>query len=68
MKKQKKLGHKGHTKKLVPPKSFVFGQDLKWKAPWVDVNLWVELPFWLMVNNTTVPVAVEVRVSYCHSR
>lgn len=42
-----------------PPPHFAIGQDLNWNAPWIDVNLWVELPFWLMVDNTTVNVEVE---------
>ncbi len=38
---------------------FVIGDDLNWDAPWIDVWLWVELPFWIMVNNTTFPVEVD---------
>jgi hypothetical protein len=41
------------------PSSFLIGDDLNWSAPWVDVSLRVELPFWLMVNNTTIGVEVE---------
>src|SRR5439155_12337491 len=37
----------------------VTGKDLRWEAPWIDVNIWVELPFWLMVSNTTVALNVE---------
>jgi len=43
-----------HT--IAPPDSFAIGDDLKWNAPWVTVRLWVELPFWLMVNDTKVAV------------
>jgi hypothetical protein len=38
------------------PDSYVIGDRLNWNAPWVDVNLWAELPFWLMVNNSTMSV------------
>jgi hypothetical protein len=41
------------------PKQFLIGDDLNWDAPWIDVNLWVELPFWLMVNNSTYLLEVE---------
>lgn len=41
------------------PSSYFIGQEINWDAPWVEVCLWVELPFWLMVGNTTVSVAVE---------
>jgi hypothetical protein len=38
------------------PESYFVGQELNWGAPWVDVCLWVELPFWLMVENTTISI------------
>jgi hypothetical protein len=41
-----------------PPQSFYIGEDLNWKAPWVEIMLRVELPFWLMVDNATVSVNV----------
>jgi hypothetical protein len=41
-----------------PPKSFSIGQDLNWDAPWIEVTLRVELPFWLMVGNTEIPIEV----------
>ena len=41
------------------PQKFAPGDDLNWNAPWIDVRLWVELPFWLMLDNTTVPVEIE---------
>ena len=41
------------------PESYFVGQELNWGAPWVDVFLWAELPFWLMVENTTISVEVE---------
>ena len=41
------------------PDRFCIGEDLNWDAPWVDVNLWVELPFWLMVDNTTIAIEIE---------
>jgi len=41
------------------PLRFALGEDLNWKAPWIGVCLWVELPFWLMVDNTTFAIEVE---------
>jgi len=41
------------------PDRFCLGEDLNWDAPWVDVSLWVELPFWLMVDNTTLAIEIE---------
>jgi len=38
------------------PSSYFIGQEIKWDAPWIEVYLWVELPFWLMTGNTTVSV------------
>jgi len=38
------------------PDSYAIGDRLNWNALWVDVNLWAELPFWLMVNNSTISV------------
>jgi hypothetical protein len=43
---------------LMPPLTWELGQELLWDAPWVDVCLRVELPFWLMVDNTTIPIEV----------
>jgi hypothetical protein len=34
------------------PRSYAVGQEINWGAPWIDVNLWVELPFWLIVEKT----------------
>jgi hypothetical protein len=42
-----------------PPKEGAEGGDLNWTAPWIDVCLWVELAFWLMVNNTAIDIEVE---------
>jgi hypothetical protein len=48
------------SNEVSPPSQFAIGEDLNWDAPWIDVNLWGgELPFWLMVDNTTVNVDVE---------
>ena len=41
-----------------PRESYFVGQDLNWDAPWIDVKLRVELPFWLMVDNTTIDIEV----------
>jgi hypothetical protein len=40
------------------PSRFFIDEEINWDAPWVDVSLWVELPFWLMVEDTTVNVEV----------
>ena len=39
-----------------PPERFVLGDDIDCAAPWVEVYLWVELPFWLMVDNASITV------------
>lgn len=41
---------------------YIVGDDIDWDAKWVKVRLWVELPFWLMVNNDTI----EVEHRGCH--
>ena len=41
------------------PEHYTIGDNLKWDAPWINVRLWTELPFWLMVDNTTVLVECE---------
>jgi hypothetical protein len=38
------------------PESWWVGKDLEWDAPLVDVSLWVELPFWLMTGDGSLPV------------
>jgi hypothetical protein len=43
----------------VPPTQYFVGQEIKWDAHWVDVYLRVELPFWLMMDNVTVPIEVS---------
>jgi hypothetical protein len=40
------------------PAKFKIGDDLNWGAPWINVCLWVELPFWLMVENATIPIEI----------
>jgi hypothetical protein len=46
-----------NPKPTIPiPEHYTVGDNLRWDAPWADVRFWVELPFWLMVNNTTVTV------------
>lgn len=48
--------------KLTPegaiPSGYFIGQEIEWDAPWISVNLWVELPFWLMVGNTSANLEV----------
>jgi hypothetical protein len=41
-----------------PPESFFAGDDLNWDAPWIEVTLRVELPFWLMVDDAAIPIQV----------
>jgi len=41
------------------PSSYFVGQEINWEAPWIDVCLWVELPFWLMVGNTVASIEME---------
>jgi hypothetical protein len=41
------------------PTEVGIADDLNWNAPWVDVHLWIELPFWLLVNDTTLTVELE---------
>ncbi len=36
------------------PSSYFVGQEINWDAPWIEVYLWVELPFWLMTGNTYI--------------
>jgi len=38
------------------PEGYIIGDRLNWDAPWIKVRLWTELPFWLMVDNTTMAV------------
>lgn len=46
-----------HQEKL--PESYALGDRLRWDAPWVDVSLWAELPFWLMMNNAALSIEVS---------
>ena len=34
------------------PSSYTHGESLNWKAPWMDVTVSTELPFWLMLDDT----------------
>jgi len=52
--------------------NFKIGDELNWNAPWINVFLSVELPFWLMVDDCTIPVdiaghafSVAIKESYC---
>jgi hypothetical protein len=48
------------TKVATPiPDHYAVGDNLNWDAPWINVRLWTELPFWLMVDNTAVAVECE---------
>jgi hypothetical protein len=41
------------------PDRYLIGDGLKWDAPWTDVCLWTELPFWLMVANSKFNVECD---------
>jgi hypothetical protein len=41
------------------PDRYILGDRLDWHAPWINVTLWVELPFWLMVHNITASTDFE---------
>ena len=41
------------------PDSYAVGDRLKWDAPWAEVRVWTELPFWLMVDNCAINVQFE---------
>lgn len=44
------------------PQSYSIAQEIDWTAPWVEVTLRVELPFWLMTDNATFSIEVEGHV------
>lgn len=39
--------------------SYAIGDSINWDAEWIDICLWTELPFWLMVNNTSIAITNE---------
>jgi hypothetical protein len=41
------------------PDTYWVGQDLEWDSPWQNVELWVELPFWLMITDCTLFAEVK---------
>jgi len=41
------------------PQAYSIAQEIDWVAPWVEVTLRVELPFWLMTDNATIPIEVD---------
>lgn len=43
---------------MTVPESYSIDEEISWDAPWIDVSLRVELPFWLMVYNITLPIEV----------
>lgn len=47
---------------VVLPERFQIGEDIDWDAPWMDVELVVEIPFWLMVDNGAVSADVDGHV------
>jgi hypothetical protein len=40
------------------PQSYTLGDKLDWNAPWIEVTLRVELPFWLLVDNLSMNIDV----------
>jgi tetratricopeptide (TPR) repeat protein len=51
-----------------PPTEYVYGDDLDWSSALVETELFVELPFWMMVSAGSVDVAWEghsFRVELC---
>lgn len=44
------------------PSSYSIDQDIDWNAPHVPVALFVELPYWLMVSDCTLQVAINQHV------
>lgn len=49
---------KSHEKVSIPPQ-YCLGQELDWDAPSVPVNLYIELPFWIMVPDCLQDVEVH---------
>ena len=41
------------------PQSYWLGQELDWEAEWEPVELFVELPFWLMVNDCSLQIVAD---------
>ncbi|WP_159012846.1 hypothetical protein [Acidisoma sp. S159] len=41
------------------PTAWTLGDDIDWNAPWVEVYLRVELPFWMMVAPTDLEVEIN---------
>jgi hypothetical protein len=41
------------------PESYSIADEIRWDAASVDVCLRIELPFWLMVDNVTLPIDVN---------
>ncbi|HEY6466996.1 MAG TPA: hypothetical protein VIY69_13445 [Candidatus Acidoferrales bacterium] len=40
------------------PDRYSIDEEINWDAPWIGVSIWVELPFWLMVEDSTLSVDV----------
>jgi hypothetical protein len=47
------------SEKMSIPDSYWIGQELDWEAATVPVQLYVELPYWIMVSNCTQEVEVN---------
>ena len=50
---------KDETPPEPPPVAFAIGDEIEWDAPWKEVYIRVELPFWLMVAPTDLDVEVS---------
>jgi hypothetical protein len=51
--------NKESRKKVAIPPQYCLGQELNWEAPSVLVNLYVELPFWIMVPDCLQDIEVH---------
>jgi hypothetical protein len=58
MESGKKRSERGKVAEA-PPAKYALGDGLNWNAPWIDVQVCTELPFWLMVSNTTLLLEYE---------
>lgn len=50
---------KESLRRMPIPEKYCVGQELDWEAPSVPVELWVELPFWMMVPDCIQEIEVR---------
>ena len=41
------------------PQSWTFGDSIDWTAPFFEAVLFVELPFWLMIPNSSYAISAN---------